>query len=279
MTNKQNNYEIIAKVIEYISLNPKHKHSLEQLADFTGLTATKIQKTFTDWCGVSPKQFQRFLSLEHAKKLLNENKNILQASTISGLSSQGRLHDLFVDIEAMTPGEYKNGGQNLTINYSVYESQFGFYLIASTTKGICNILFLDDPKDAQSELQSRWLNAQLIESQTDSHIPVVQFFAHQDPPSKIKLNLHGTNYQLKVWEALLKIPESKITTYGDIAKFMGDNSGLAARAVGTAIGNNPIGYLIPCHRVLQSTGAISGYRWGVDRKRAILGYEASKSND
>jgi AraC family transcriptional regulator, regulatory protein of adaptative response / methylated-DNA-[protein]-cysteine methyltransferase len=279
MPNSLSNYDIIAKVIGYITNNPKVNFSLEQLAEFVQLSPSHLQKTFTDWCGISPKQFQRYLSIEYAKGLLVENKSNLQTSILSGLSGSGRLHDLFVDIEAMTPGEYKNGGQNLTINYSVQEFQFGFCLIASTVKGICNILFLDNPSDAKSELQYRWPNAQLTQFQADSHIPVIQFFAHQDPQSKIKLHLHGTNYQLKVWEALLKIPESKITTYGEISKSIGDNSGLGARAAGTAIGNNPIGYLIPCHRVLKSTGAISDYRWGVNRKKAILGWEAGRKEN
>jgi AraC family transcriptional regulator, regulatory protein of adaptative response / methylated-DNA-[protein]-cysteine methyltransferase len=269
-------YDIIAKVINTITNEPKKNFSLQELSQALGMDPTHLQKTFTDWCGVSPKQFQRYLSIEYAKGLLAENKSTLQTSILSGLSGSGRLHDLFVDIEAMTPGEYKNGGQNLSINYSVHNSQFGFYVIASTTKGICNILFLGNSSDAKSELQARWPNAVLVEKQDDSHLPVIQFFAHQNPHSKIKLHLHGTNYQLKVWEALLKIPESRITTYGEISKSIGDNSGIGARAAGTAIGNNPIGYIIPCHRVLQSTGAISGYRWGVPRKKAILSWEAGK---
>jgi AraC family transcriptional regulator, regulatory protein of adaptative response / methylated-DNA-[protein]-cysteine methyltransferase len=278
MTQKQTSYDTITKVIAYICDNPKSHFSLNQLADFALLSPTQLQKIFTDWCGVSPKQFQRFLSLEYAKSLLGSNKTTLQTSFITGLSSQGRLHDLFVDIEAMTPGEYKNGGENLIISYSVQESQFGYYLVASTVKGICNILFIDDPKLAKSELVTRWPKASLVDLEDPLHQPVIQFFGRGDLKSKIKLHLHGTNYQIKVWQALLSIPEGDITSYGNIAKSIGDDSGLGSRAVGTAIGNNPVGYLIPCHRVLKSTGAISGYRWGVERKQAMLGWEASKSN-
>jgi AraC family transcriptional regulator, regulatory protein of adaptative response / methylated-DNA-[protein]-cysteine methyltransferase len=270
------NYDIIAKVIGYISDNPKVNLSLEQFADYVGISPTHLQKTFTDWCGVSPKQFQRYLSLEYAKELLEEDKTTLQTSVLSGLSGSGRLHDLFVDIEAMTPGEYKNGGENLVINYSVHDSTFGLYLIASTAKGICNILFLDDENEALQTLQQRWPRAKLVSNQAQSHKAVIQFFNHQNPQSKIKLHLHGTNYQLKVWEALLTIPEGKITSYGNIAKSIGDNSALGSRAAGTAIGNNPIGYLIPCHRVLKSTGQISGYRWGMERKQAMIGWEAGQ---
>jgi AraC family transcriptional regulator, regulatory protein of adaptative response / methylated-DNA-[protein]-cysteine methyltransferase len=246
------------------------------LAEFAGLSPTHFQKTFTDWCGVSPKQFQRYLSLGYAKMLLAQNKSNLETTLISGLSSQGRLHDLFVDIEAMTPGEYKNGGENLTIKYAVCDSQFGFYVVASTPKGICNILFLDSESQALNLLQERWPKAVLVSNQSELHQPVIDFFDHKDSDKKIRLHLHGTNYQLKVWEALLKIPESKISSYGEIAKQIGDMTGLGSRAVGTAIGSNPIGYIIPCHRVLKSTGEISGYRWGVVRKRAMLGVEAGK---
>jgi AraC family transcriptional regulator, regulatory protein of adaptative response / methylated-DNA-[protein]-cysteine methyltransferase len=277
MIQKQKTYDTIAKVIGHISDNPKSNFSLEEMAKFSGLSPTDLQKTFTEWCGVSPKQFQRYLSLEYAKNLLHENKTTLQTSLISGLSSQGRLHDLFVDIEAMTPGEYKNGGENLTIKYSVHDSPFGYYLVASMPKGICNILFIDDPKYSKNELSARWPNAELQYNIDLQHKPVIDFFEQNTLKSKIKLRLHGTNYQLKVWHALLTIPEGKITSYVEIAKSIGDNSGLGSRAVGTAIGNNPIGYIIPCHRVLKATGQISGYRWGVVRKQAILGWEASKT--
>jgi AraC family transcriptional regulator, regulatory protein of adaptative response / methylated-DNA-[protein]-cysteine methyltransferase len=280
MSQKPTTYNIIAGVIKHISDNPKSNFSLEQLADFAHLSPTQLQKTFTDWCGVSPKQFQRYLSVEHAKSLLAQNKTTLQTSSITGLSSQGRLHDLFVDIEAMTPGEYKNGGENLTLHYSLHESSFGRYLIASTPKGICNILFIDLGDDAGKLLQARWPNATLVQTRDMLHAPVIQFFSHQDHPAKIKLNLHGTNYQLKVWQALLTIPEGQITSYGVLAKQIGgeEAGSLAARALGRAIGDNPVGYLIPCHRVLKSTGQISGYRWGVERKQAILVFESSKAN-
>jgi AraC family transcriptional regulator, regulatory protein of adaptative response / methylated-DNA-[protein]-cysteine methyltransferase len=273
MANSLSNYDIIAKVIGYISSKPKGNLSLEQLAQEVDLSPTHLQKTFTDWCGVSPKQFSRFLSLGYAKELLAQNKNNLQTTILSGLSSTGRLHDLFVDIEAMTPFEFRNGGENLTINYSFQDSIFGNYIVASTEKGICNILFFDDKDLGLDDLHSRWSNAKLIEKEDNFQKKVVEFFDRKDI-GKIKLHLHGTNFQLKVWEALLSIPEGRITNYGSIANQIGDPK--MSRAVGTAIGDNPIGYLIPCHRVLQSTGAISGYRWGVSRKRAMIGWEAGR---
>jgi AraC family transcriptional regulator, regulatory protein of adaptative response / methylated-DNA-[protein]-cysteine methyltransferase len=279
MSNNSSDYDTIASVIGYIAEHPKANLSLEQLADFVSLSPTQLQKTFTNWCGISPKQFQRYLSLEYAKTLLQQNQSNMQTSIITGLSSTGRLHDLFVDIEAMTPGEYKHGGALLTIAYSIHTSRFGLYLIASTTKGICNILFIDQAQNPIELLQQRWPNAQLVSQQNTMHEPVIQFFAHQNPAAKIKLHLHGTNYQLKVWRALLSIPEGQITSYGALSKSIGDTSSLGSRAAGTAIGNNPIAYLIPCHRVLKSTGQISGYRWGLERKQALLGWEATKIQD
>jgi AraC family transcriptional regulator, regulatory protein of adaptative response / methylated-DNA-[protein]-cysteine methyltransferase len=274
-----NNYQLIAKSIEYLNQHQKTAVSLDELATFVGVSGSHLQKVFTQWAGVSPKQFQRFLSLEYAKGLLAENKTMLQTSILTGLSGSGRLHDLFVDIVAMTPGEYKHGGENLEIEYGVYECQFGWYTVASTPKGVCNVLFLDCPEDALKLLQERWPKAHLSQKKSPLHTEIVAFFDHQNPTKKIKLHVHGTNFQLQVWQALLSISEGKLQTYGDMATKIGQSGGLAARAVGTAIGNNPIGYIIPCHRVLKSTGQISGYRWGVGRKQAMLGWEASKNQE
>jgi AraC family transcriptional regulator, regulatory protein of adaptative response / methylated-DNA-[protein]-cysteine methyltransferase len=269
-----NNYNIIAQAIEYLTLHQKENISLDQLAIHMGISPAHLQKTFTAWAGVSPKQFQRFLSIQYAKEQL-KNNTTYHTSLLTGLSSGGRLHDLFVDIVAMTPGQYKNYGQDLVIEYSIHDSNFGQYLIASTTKGICNVLFLDSLDNAQEVLQGRFKNAKIVNSFNPIHQPVIDFFDNKKSDKKIKLHLQGTNFQLQVWKALLTIPDGDITTYGTIAKLIGEVSPLASRAVGTAIGDNPVGYIIPCHRVLKSTGAISGYRWGVVRKQAILGYEAS----
>jgi AraC family transcriptional regulator, regulatory protein of adaptative response / methylated-DNA-[protein]-cysteine methyltransferase len=272
-----NNYYIIAQAIEYLTLHQKENISLDQLAKYMGLSPAHLQKTFTAWAGVSPKQFQRFLSIQYAKEQL-KNNTTYHTSLLTGLSSGGRLHDLFVDIIAMTPGEYKNYGQDLVIEYSIHDSNFGQYLIASTTKGICNVLFLDSLDNAQEVLQGRFKNAKIVNAFNLIHQPVIDFFDNKKNNKKIKLHLQGTNFQLQVWKALLTIPDGDITTYGTIAKTIREASPFASRAVGTAIGDNPVGYIIPCHRVLKSTGAISGYRWGVIRKQAILGYEASHKN-
>jgi AraC family transcriptional regulator, regulatory protein of adaptative response / methylated-DNA-[protein]-cysteine methyltransferase len=269
-----NNYNIIAQAIEYLTLHQKDNITLEQLAKHIGLSPAHLQKTFTSWAGVSPKQFQRFLSIQYAKEQL-KNNTTYHTSLLTGLTSGGRLHDLFVDIIAMTPGEYKNCGQGLIIEYSVNESNFGHYVVASTTKGICNVLFLDSVKDAHDALNKRFKNAKINHVYNPIHQPVIDFFDNKKSDKKIKLHLQGTNFQLQVWKALLTIPDGNITTYGTIAKSIGESSPLASRAVGTAIGDNPVGYIIPCHRVLKSTGQISGYRWGVVRKQAILSFEAS----
>jgi AraC family transcriptional regulator, regulatory protein of adaptative response / methylated-DNA-[protein]-cysteine methyltransferase len=267
-------FDIIAQAIGYINSHPKRIIPLEELAINAGMSSSHFQKTFTEWAGVSPKQFQRYLTLEFAKISLKKGQNNLKTSIDTGLTGTGRLHDLFVDIEAMTPREYGSGGENLTVSYSVQDSDFGRYLVASTEIGVCLVVFIDssNPLDL---LRERFPKAKFISRQTDLQQPVIQYFAHTKPLTKIKLHLYGTNYQLQVWRALLSIPEGQITSYGKIATTLGDSSGIASRAVGTAVGKNPIACIIPCHRVLKSTGQISGYRWGVVRKQAILGKEFS----
>jgi AraC family transcriptional regulator, regulatory protein of adaptative response / methylated-DNA-[protein]-cysteine methyltransferase len=267
-------YETIEKIIYYLAEHSSENIELSALAKVVELSPTHVQKIFTEWAGVSPKQFQRFLTLSYAKGLLKEKHSTLQTSILSGLSSTGRLHDLFVDIEAMTPGQYGNGGDQLTINYSVHDSDFGWYVVASTDIGICAVLFLSSTMIADQELQARFPKAVFIEAEHELHQPVIGFFSHKPVSKKIKLHLKGTNFQLKVWEALLSIPTGDIASYGDIAKKLNDPN--MSRAIGTAIGDNPIAVIIPCHRVIKSTGQISGYRWGVNRKQTILGYEASK---
>ena len=274
-------YETISKVIKYISReqknNKKNTPSLEDLARHVNLSQSHLQKVFVEWCGISPKQFSRFLTLNYAKSLLAEssNKNTnLGLSNKMKLSSTSRLHDLFLDIEAMTPNEYKNQGEGITINYSFQDSIFGNYIVASTRKGICSVLFCDSAQAGLSDLNSRFKNAKFIEKVDDTQKQIINFFGRKKITGRIKLHLHGTNFQIKVWQALLSIPEGSITSYGKIAKVLGDSK--MSRAVGSAIGDNPIGYIIPCHRVLKSTGEISGYAWGVDRKRAMLGWEGAQ---
>lgn len=271
------NYQIVAKAIAYLVDNFKQQPSLEQIASHVNLSPFHFQKIFTDWAGVSPKKFAQYLNVNYAKQLLHKNEtiNLFDTALETGLSGTGRLHDLFVKIEGMTPGEFKNGGQALHINYSFTSSYFGDVLIASTTKGICYLAFYEDSKLALELLKADFPKADFKEVLDDLQQSVIQVL-QQDftAPKSIKLHLKGTDFQLKVWEALLNIPFGDVSTYGAIAQQL--NSPSAARAVGTAIGSNPVALIIPCHRVIQNTGKLGGYMWGLNRKSAILGWEAAK---
>ena len=269
------NYDRIANAIDYIRTNFKQQPSLNEIAQAVHLSPFHFQRLFTNWAGVSPKKFMQYLSVGHAKELLKGNHTLFDAAYETGLSGTSRLHDLFVNIEGMTPGEYKNAGENLVINYSFSQSAFGDLIVASTAKGICHMAFADDELRAFSELQSRFPNAQyhqVIDKIQQDALFVFQYDMSQ--LKQIKLHLYGTAFQLKVWEALLKIPLGNLATYGVLAKAI--NKPQASRAVGTAIGNNPVAFLIPCHRVIQATGKCGGYRWGQTRKSAIIGWEAAK---
>ncbi|MFI0430861.1 bifunctional helix-turn-helix domain-containing protein/methylated-DNA--[protein]-cysteine S-methyltransferase [Mariniflexile sp. HMF6888] len=272
------NYTRIAEAIEYIQQNYTEQPTLEEIAKKVHLSPFHFQKMFTDWAGVSPKKFLQFISVQHAKQILNNSQTTLfETAYKTGLSGTGRLHDLFVKIEGMTPGEYKNKGENLTINYSFAESLFGEILVASTDKGICYMGFSDNKQIAFSELEKRFPKASFIQQTDEIQQNALQIYTQDwSKINKIKLHLKGTDFQLKVWEALLKIPTGNLATYGNIANLI--QKPKASRAVGTAIGNNPIAFLIPCHRVIQSTGIFGGYMWGTTRKTAIIGWEASKIN-
>jgi AraC family transcriptional regulator of adaptative response/methylated-DNA-[protein]-cysteine methyltransferase len=272
------NYNRIAEAIDYIKHNFKTQPNLDEVAEKIHVSPFHFQRMFTDWAGVSPKKFLEYISIEHAKNILkNQQATLFDAAFETGLSGTGRLHDLFIKIEGMTPGEYKNGGENLSINYSYAESPFGNLLVASTAKGICYMAFADDEKQALSDLQKNFPNAQLRQMVDMIQQNALYIFTHDwSKQNKIKLHLKATDFQLKVWETLLKIPMGKLSTYGDIAKQI--NISGASRAVGTAIGNNPVAFLIPCHRVIQSTGVIGGYHWGSIRKAAMIGWEAAKAS-
>ena len=264
----------MTQIIERIVEHKLEQRPLEEIAAAAGMSPGHLQKLFTAWVGVSPKQFGRYLSLEYAKELLRDRHSSLATATKAGLSSGGRLHDLFVGVEAMTPGEYADGGRNLTLRHAAFPTPFGSCLAAATGKGIAAILFFDDEAEGIEDLRSRFPNAALEKGDSPFHAPVRDYFATLNPSKKIKLHLAGTNFQLKVWEALLSIPEGGASSYGRIAERIGLPA--QSRAVGAAVGANPVGYLIPCHRVLKSTGQISGYRWGVARKRAMLAHEAAR---
>ena len=269
-------YERIKKAIEFIHSNFKEQPDLDAVAKEVYLSPFHFQRLFKEWAGVSPKKFLQYISLQHAKQLLQRH-TVADTAYETGLSGSGRLHDLFVSIEGMTPGEYKNGGEQLHINYSFAESPFGNIIVASTAKGICHLAFADDEGEALKQLQSQFPNAS-FKQVVDKIQQNALFIFTQDwkDLSKIKLHLKGTAFQIKVWEALLKIPMGDVSTYSGIANTI--NNPNASRAVGTAIGDNPVAFLIPCHRVIRSTGEFGQYHWGSVRKTAMLGWEAAKVN-
>ena len=269
------NYERIAEAINYIKLNFKEQPNLDEVAEKINLSPFHFQRLFTNWAGISPKKFLQYLSLEYAKGILKEkNATLFDTAFETGLSGTGRLHDLFINLEGMTPAEYKNGGAALAINYSFAESPFGNIIVASTLKGICYLAFADDRETALKELQSLFPNA-AYKQVTDVQQQNALFIFRKDwsQLSTIKLHLKGTDFQLKVWEALLKIPTGGLNTYAGIAQKI--ESPLASRAVGSAIAGNLVAFLIPCHRVIKSTGELGQYHWGSDRKSAMIGWEAA----
>lgn len=278
MQQQQINYSRIAEAITYIQQHFKEQPDLDDVAAHVHVSPYHFQRMFTEWAGVSPKKFLQYLSVEYAKEVLrNKHATLFDAAFETGLSGTGRLHDLFIKIEGMTPGEFKNGGESLEINYSYAETAFGNIMVASTNKGICYTAFTTNETDALKVLQSHFPNARLKQMTDLIQQNALYIFTHEwSRLNEIKLHLKGTPFQLKVWEALLKIPMGQLSTYSSIA--MQVEKPLAARAVGTAIGSNPVAYLIPCHRVIQSGGNIGGYMWGPERKAAIIGWEAARTS-
>ena len=277
MTEQENiNYNRIAEAIDYIKVNFKKQPSLNDIAEKVHLSPFHFQRLFTDWAGVSPKKFMQYISIEYAKQLLKDKQaTLFDTAHQTGFSGTSRLHDLFINIEGMTPGEFKNGGKSLSISYSFAESPFGNIIVASTQKGICHIAFFSNKDEAFAKLKDRFPNANYNQMVDNSQQNALFIFQHDwSKLDQIKLHLNGTPFQLKVWETLLKIPMGNLSTYGTIAKEIGKPK--ASRAIGTAIGNNPVAFLIPCHRVIQSTGNLGGYMWGNTRKSAIIGWEAAK---
>jgi AraC family transcriptional regulator of adaptative response/methylated-DNA-[protein]-cysteine methyltransferase len=270
-------YQVMRRAIEVID-RTEGPMSLEGLAQEMNMSPAHFQRLFSRWVGVSPKRFQQYLTLGHAKTLLRDRFTTLETSHALGLSSGGRLHDLFVRWEAMSPGDFAQKGAGLTISWGWFDSPFGRALVMGTAKGICGIAFADEtgPQAAFDDLASRWPHAQFFEN-PDMLQPWAQSaFGHpnvaqQDTP----LLLVGSPLQIKVWEALLSIPSGHVTTYSEIAQAIG--SPTAVRAVGTAVGRNPLSWIIPCHRALRKSGGIGGYHWGVPVKRAMLAYEAARA--
>ncbi len=278
MNQQQVNYNRIADAIAYIQNNFTQQPSFEEIAKEINVSPFHFQKMFTDWAGVSPKKFLQYITVSHAKEILKQKEaTVSDASFETGLSGTGRLHDLFISIEGMTPGEYKQGGKDLHINHSFAETPFGEVLIASTLKGICYLSFTNDNEVALQSLLQQFPNASFIETSDALQQQALRVFepAGKGDSDTLKLHIKATPFQLKVWESLLKIPMGGLSTYGSIAK--GIQLPGASRAVGTAIGNNPVAFLIPCHRVIQSSGVLGGYHWGSIRKASMIGWEASRA--
>lgn len=275
MTQAAMQYERIADAISYLQTHFKTQPSLEELAAKMHVSPFHFQRIFTDWAGISPKKFLQFISVEYAKSILvKSGATLFDAAYATGLSGTSRLHDLFVQIEGMTPGSYKQGGQDLHITYNFDQTPFGKVLVAATDKGICHMAFTASETSAVQQLNNRFPNAKIAEEQSVYQSQALAIFSKDwRQPETIKLHLKGTAFQLKVWQALLSIPLGQLKTYGYVAQQIGQPS--AARAVGTAIGSNPVAFLIPCHRVIQATGAFGGYMWGEVRKTAIIGWEAA----
>lgn len=271
-------YLRIEQAILYLENHFKDQPNLDEVAANVGLSEYHFQRLFTRWAGVSPKRFLQFVTKESAKDLLDKSENLLDTTHQVGLSSLGRLHDLFVNTEAMSPGEYKSRGEGVTIRYGIHLTPFGKCLIGLTERGICHLGFVQGSEgEAIDNLVNDWKEAKMIEDYRATASLVEPIFSLQFN-TRIKpltLHLRGTNFQLKVWEALLQIPAGSVSTYEGIASRIGNPNAL--RAVGTAVGHNPIAVLIPCHRVIRKAGEFGKYRYGALRKKALLAYESALS--
>jgi AraC family transcriptional regulator of adaptative response/methylated-DNA-[protein]-cysteine methyltransferase len=267
-------YEIVAAAIRWIHANQHNQPSLEELSAHLSYSPSHLQKTFQAWAGVSPKQFLKFLTKKQAIDRLGRGERVLEASLSCGLSSPGRIHDLVVTTTAMSPGDVRRRAEGVQVTYGFGPTPFGTALVAFTKRGICFLGFCDENSQADvlQQLNSQWPLASLVENRLQAEENLDHIFK-ETREKPIKVWLHGSPFQLKVWEALLHIPQDTSLSYGDIAKWLGQSS--ASRAVGGAVGKNPVAWLIPCHRVITSLGTLGGYRWGQITKQAMIGYEAA----
>ena len=265
-------YERMADALDWLSANFEAQPSLADIASRVGTSPHHFQRVFTRWVGLSPKKYVQFLTLERTKACLDASESVLEAAFASGLSGPGRLHDLFVNVEAVTPGEYKRGGAGLVIRHGVHDSPFGPCLLMSSERGICGLAFLGpaDERRTLAEMASRWPNARLVADPAPGAELAARVFGGAAGKG-LRLLLHGTPFQIQVWQALLRVPQGSITSYEALAGYVGKPR--ASRAVGAAAGANPIAYLIPCHRVIRKSGALGGYRWSRARKLAMLSEE------
>ena len=267
-------YERVEQAINFIEQNFRSQPTLSEAAKSVGLSEYHFQRLFKRWVGISPKRFLQFLTVDHARDLLRNGRSVLATSYDAGLSGPGRLHDLFVSVDAVTPGEYKQQGEGLVISYGFHDTPFGDCFIAATERGVTNLEF-GERRDCVERLREHWSAASLRENNEFTGSFVERIFGQdQDNQSSITLYLRGTNFQLKVWQALLEIPSGHLTFYQQIAREIGKPN--AERAVGNAVGSNPVAFVIPCHRVIRKSGEFGSYRWGAARKKAMLGWEAAR---
>lgn len=268
-------YAVIARALRLID-DGGPALTLDDLASRMGMSTAHFQRVFSLWVGVSPKRYQQYLTLDHARRLLAERHSVLDTSLAAGLSGGGRLHDLFLRWEAMTPGEFARGGAGLQIFWGRFDSPFGPALVMGTGKGICGIAFTAETGEAgaMADLRGRWPKADFVEAPLRLHDWVRGAFGQAGAAQPTPLYLIGAPFQIKVWEALLRIPSGQVTTYSDLATAVGHPR--AVRAVGTAVGRNPVSWLIPCHRALRKSGGLGGYHWGLPVKRAMLAWEAAR---
>ncbi len=270
-------YDRIAKAIEFIAAQARRQPTLEEIAAHIHLSPYHFQRLFSRWAGITPKRFLQVLTLEHAKRLLSESGSLLEVSGAIGLSSSSRLHDHFVNLEAITPGDYKRGGAGLTIRFAVHPTSFGDAFVAVTPRGVCSLGFIG-PEGAEahrSALHAQWPCARMVEDGAATSPIIEAMLGGKRSGVPLSLYVAGTNFQTNVWRALLRIPPGRLVTYAQVAAAIGKPR--AARAVGTAIGANPVALLIPCHRVIRESGRLAGYQWGGEiRKHAVLAWEAAR---
>jgi AraC family transcriptional regulator of adaptative response/methylated-DNA-[protein]-cysteine methyltransferase len=271
-------YQQIARAIDYLYMNFRNQPSLEEVAAQVNMSAFHFQRMFTEWAGISPKRFLQFLTTDYLKHRITGFDNLLDAADAAGLSSQSRVYDLFVNLEAVTPQEYKDKGNGILIEYGFHNTPFGECIVGVTGRGICHLSFLqqENRSVAIEELESAWGKAQVRENSRSTEL-MAQAIFHRKPGSQEKLSVlvKGTNFQVKVWNALLEVPYGTVSTYQSLARHIEEPNAL--QAVGSAIGANPIAYLIPCHRIIKKNLIIGEYHWGTERKKAMLGWEMSKT--
>jgi AraC family transcriptional regulator of adaptative response/methylated-DNA-[protein]-cysteine methyltransferase len=277
MRSMPDDYSRIEQAIHYLDERFPEQPDLTEVAKSVNLSPFHFQRLFRRWAGLSPKRFLQFLMLDYAKHALEESGNVLDAAYAAGLSSPSRLHDLFVSVEAVTPGEFKKRGAGLRIAYGFHPSPFGECLLAVTDRGICAMYFVTSMRKAVlDEVRHRWPGAGFVEDPKATGQYLDRIFPCNGRPGKLPIDLRGTNFQIKVWQALLEIPPGAVVPYGELAARVGNPR--ASRAVGSAVGQNPIAFIIPCHRVIRKVGAVGNYHGGVSRKRAILAWEAARTH-